>query len=102
MALRYGGAHQRKRALERPHMYGKPCARCGKPLVAPIELDHDDHDPTKYLGWSHARCNRAARNRLEAARARARYQSPAAARGGPEPTLVRPDGLPPRQHARAW
>jgi hypothetical protein len=100
MALRYGGAHQAKRARERPYMHGKPCARCGKPLDGPIELDHDDDDPSRYLGWSHRRCNRAARNRLEAARAH--YQSPAPGRGGQEPSLERPDGLEPRQHARAW
>ena len=36
------------------------CARCGQVIKAGArwDLDHDDHDRTKYLGPSHASCNR--------------------------------------------
>jgi hypothetical protein len=102
-ATRYGGAHQAKRKRERPLMYGKPCSRCGEPLDGPIELDHDDDDPTgrRYRGWSHRRCNREARNRLEAQRAKG-LRAPAGVVDH-EPTLVTlPDGRPARQHSRNW
>jgi hypothetical protein len=47
------------------------CARCDRPIL-PAEawdLDHDDDDPLqrKYLGASHARCNRASVTHLKEA-----------------------------------
>jgi hypothetical protein len=102
-ATRYGGAHQAKRKAERPHMYGQPCSRCGLPLVAPIELDHDDDDPTgrRYRGWSHRRCNREARNKLEALRAKG-LRAPLGVPDAPPTLVIRPDGQPARQHSRPW
>lgn len=63
---RYGGAHQKKRAAELEDAYGKPCARCGRPMERGQELHLDHRDgggPHDYLGWSHARCNLAAASR---------------------------------------
>jgi hypothetical protein len=108
---KYGGAHQAKRKAERPSMYGKPCCRCGRPLSGPIMLDHDDNDPTRYLGWAHAKCNLSAGARLGNAiqngRAR-RVSTPSA----PAPKVevdpewgdgwFRPDGTPLRQHSFEW
>ncbi len=110
--LRYGGEHQRKRAAERPLQYGKPCARCGYPMLAgqEIHLDHRDDDPTQYLGWSHALCNLKAGGRVGAAvtngqrTAYTRYpaEQVSEAPEGPDPLLYWPDGRPKRQHSRAW
>jgi hypothetical protein len=121
---RYNGAHQAKRKRERDLMYGKPCARCGRPLTAPIELDHRDDDPSKWLGWSHKRCNRAARNRLHNnAGGNRRGWSPPRAPAVPPyeveiepgvwlldhtprhqdaPTIPQGTGTPARQHSRSW
>jgi hypothetical protein len=58
---RYGGDHQRKRATELEAAYGKPCARCGRPMLKPQEI-HLDHaaDGRSYLGFSHKACNLSA------------------------------------------
>ena len=46
------------------------CTRCGELIEAgtPWDLDHSDYDRTRYLGPSHARCNRAAPNELKTSR----------------------------------
>jgi hypothetical protein len=100
----YGGAHQAKRKREKPYMYGTPCCRCGK-IMEPgseIWLDHNDNG-IGYLGWSHKRCNLGARNRYHGRRARAaRVKVQIEREAERDPGLIRPDGLPPRQHARQW
>jgi hypothetical protein len=40
----------------------------------PVELDHNDDDPTRYIGWSHARCNHVAGGKLGAQRLRQRRE----------------------------
>jgi hypothetical protein len=59
----YGQAHQRLRRQLVPIVaFGTVnCARCGEPIVPgePWDLDHQDGSRTRYLGPSHARCNRA-------------------------------------------
>ena len=57
----YGQPHQRARAAWKPLVEcgAVDCARCGERIL-PGEawhLDHDDHDKSRYLGPSHARCN---------------------------------------------
>jgi hypothetical protein len=64
-AGRYGPAHQaeRRRRLDE-RAPDERCARCRELLPedeAGIDLDHDDDDPTRYLGLSHSRCNRGKR-----------------------------------------
>lgn len=61
---RYGGEHQAIRKAMLPHAVGSLCARCGLVIGQgePVDLDHAD-DGSGYLGWSHARCNRAAGGR---------------------------------------
>lgn len=60
----YGTAHQRQRAKWKRlvDQGGVNCARCGKPIAPGSEwdLDHDDRDRSRYLGPSHAGCNRSA------------------------------------------
>lgn len=58
----YGSEHRKARAAAvevfRP---GDACARCGEPMLDPVEmldLDHTD-DRAGYLGLSHRSCNRA-------------------------------------------
>lgn len=57
----YGSAHQTLRANLLPQAYGKPCTRCGKPMLKgqALHLDHND-TRTGYLGFAHATCNRKA------------------------------------------
>lgn len=57
----YGWHHQQTRKQLLPYAYGKPCVRCGKPMMQgqQLELDHTD-DRAGYLGMAHMRCNRAA------------------------------------------
>lgn len=59
---RYGSQHQLERRRRLKVLSpSDPCARCGLPLgsdVSLIDLDHDDDDPSLYLGLSHSTCNR--------------------------------------------
>lgn len=68
----YGYDHQRLRRALLPEAYGKPCPRCGKPMLPgqSLDLDHTD-DRTGYNGMAHADCNRAAGARKANARRRA-------------------------------
>jgi hypothetical protein len=63
----YGYRHKQLRKLWaiRISHGGVNCARCGLPIIPgeKWDLDHDDDDRTKYLGASHARCNRATAGR---------------------------------------
>jgi hypothetical protein len=65
---RYGGDHQALRRAAKPFAYGQPCSRCGQPMRPGQALDLDHRDGTGWLGFSHARCNRAAGGRLGRAR----------------------------------
>jgi len=60
-AAGYGYDHQRLRAALLPDAYGKPCPRCGTPMLPgqTLDLDHTD-DRSGYHGMAHASCNRAA------------------------------------------
>jgi hypothetical protein len=65
----YGYAYQKLRKQLLPQAYGKPCARCGQPVLKgqALHLDHADWDRTKLLGFSHAACNlRAAAKKARA------------------------------------
>ncbi|UTI62235.1 hypothetical protein NBH00_12740 [Paraconexibacter antarcticus] len=81
----YNYAHKRlrrrwAREVEQGHV---ACARCRR-LIQPGEpwdLDHDDQDRSRYIGPSHARCNRATAGR--------RPPSPRAAQA-------------PTRHSRVW
>lgn len=57
----YGWRHQKLRKLLLPTAYGKPCTRCGLPLVKgqALDLDHTD-DRSGYSGFAHRSCNRRA------------------------------------------
>ena len=61
----YSGPHQAIRRALLPDAYGRPCPRCGLPMLPgqALDLDHTD-DRAGYLGMSHARCNRQAGARL--------------------------------------
>jgi hypothetical protein len=59
---KYGRPHRRVKESLRPAVEAGrvTCARCGE-LIRPgqsWDLDHDDLDPSRYLGPSHSRCNR--------------------------------------------
>ena len=57
----YGAEHQQLRAQLLPSAYGKPCTRCGKPLLPGQALHFDHNDArTGYLGFAHAWCNKRA------------------------------------------
>lgn len=76
MSRGYGGTHQAIRTALLPTAYGRPCSRCGKPMYPhqPLDLDHDDNDRSRYRGFSHASCNRAAGARKANARRKQRNQ----------------------------
>ena len=96
---RYGAEHRRLRAQTVALAVGKACARCHQPMLAgqAVQLDHDDQDPSRYLGWSHASCNaRAGAVNGNRARARAYRQ----AMGLPEPPQEPP--RPPSPTGRRW
>ncbi len=58
----YGAAHQRLRARLLPLAYGRPCPRCGRPMLRgqAVDLGHTD-DRSGYQGMEHRLCNRAKR-----------------------------------------
>jgi hypothetical protein len=65
----WGSKHQKLRAALLPSAYGKPCSRCGLPMLPgqALHLDHDDYDRTRYRGFSHQACNlRAAARKARA------------------------------------
>jgi hypothetical protein len=67
-AAGYGTSHQELRKALLPQAYGKPCYRCGKPMLPgqELHLDHTD-DRTGYGGFSHRACNlRAAARKARA------------------------------------
>jgi len=108
VARGYGPEHKRKVAAERPLQVGRPCARCGWPMLKgqPIQLDHQD-DCSGYLGWSHRACNVGASNRRRAALARAQ----GTVKGRRRPSRTKPAAeaeqpsawvVPQRQHTRGW
>lgn len=53
----HGWPHQKARkAWAAQHHPDDPCVRCGHPLGpmnSHLHLDHDDHDKSRYLGFSH-------------------------------------------------
>lgn len=71
----YAGPHQAIRRALLPDAYGRPCPRCGLPMLPGQDLDlgHTD-DRAAYQGIEHARCNRQAGARLGNARRRARRE----------------------------
>jgi hypothetical protein len=71
----YSGPHQAIRRALLPDAYGRPCPRCGRPMLPgqPLDLDHTD-DRAGYLGMSHSTCNRQAGARKGNARRRARTE----------------------------
>lgn len=66
----YGGQHQAERARWSPVVAAGQawCARCGQRIAPgqPWDLDHDDHDRTRYRGPAHRACNRKAGGKLGA------------------------------------
>jgi hypothetical protein len=72
----YSGPHQAIRRALLPDAYGRPCPRCGLPMLAGqgLDLGHTD-DRAAYSGMEHATCNRAAGGRLGAARRQQRERS---------------------------
>jgi hypothetical protein len=76
-AAGYGNSHQKLRKALLPQAYGKPCARCGQPMLPgqELHLDHTD-DRTGWLGFSHKVCN------LRAAAKKARAMQLGRWRGG--------------------
>jgi hypothetical protein len=69
---RYGGEHRKLRETTKAAAYGRPCARCQKPMLPgqELHLDHaDGGGPVDYLGWSHAYCNTTAPHRTNGQRA---------------------------------
>ena len=64
---KWSGPHRRTAERWRPYAVGKPCNRCGKPMLPgePVDLDHDDVNggylaPHPADSFSHASCNRSA------------------------------------------
>ena len=65
----YGYGFQKLRKQLLPQAWGKPCVRCGQPLLKgqEIHLDHADWDRSRVLGFSHRACNlRAAARKARA------------------------------------
>jgi hypothetical protein len=112
---RYGLDHKARRAAELADYVGRPCSRCGKPMLEDdeVHLDHvDGGGPNDYRGLSHAKCNMAgaARSRAVAAgrpRLAAGKEQPVAKAGRYDPGPPR-EGIvhepPGRCHCeeRAW
>jgi hypothetical protein len=73
-AAGYGNSHQKLRKALLPQAYGKPCYRCGQPMLPgqELHLDHTD-DRTGYGGFSDKACNlRAAARKARAIQLRRR------------------------------
>jgi hypothetical protein len=71
----YGYRHKQARlAYLAAFQQGQPCTRCRKPIwdTARVDLDHDDDDPTRYLGLAHRACNQGAGGAKARARERGR------------------------------
>ena len=103
---RYGGAHRKLRESTKDQAYGRPCARCRKPMLPgeELHLDHlDGGGPADYAGWSHASCNMSSgaakgnrmRGQVNGQRApggpSAVSTTPVPARPVPEPGSIRHD-----------
>jgi len=76
----WGNQHQKLRKRLLPQAYGKPCARCGQPMLPgqKLHLDHND-TRTGWLGFSHAACNlRAAAKKARAIQLYGKRPSPTA------------------------
>jgi hypothetical protein len=109
---RYGAAHQRLRKLWAPKVERGEvaCARCHRPIYPGQRwhLDHDDHDPTQYLGPSHVKCNLSTWHRLTPAQqARSAYgrgwANVNARRGARKPARQPKATTPGRAfHSRDW
>lgn len=62
----YGADHRARRSAMLPTAYGKPCARCGLPVLPGQALDLDHMTPVAHGGrdgqvlFSHSACNRRA------------------------------------------
>ena len=59
----YGSRHQEIRKRLLPLAIGRPCSRCGNPMLDPkdIDLDHSDDRKGYRDGlFSHSSCNRSA------------------------------------------
>jgi hypothetical protein len=71
----YQGPHRAIRRALLPGAYGRPCPRCGLPILPgqPVDLGHTD-DRAGYQGIEHARCNRSAGARLGNRRRRERRE----------------------------
>jgi hypothetical protein len=62
---KHDAAHDKVRRQTIAGAYGTACARCGEDMtvghaLGEPELDHDDDNPGRYLGYSHSHCNRSA------------------------------------------
>lgn len=59
---RYRPAHREIRAATVDQAIGQLCVRCRLPMLPgqAVQLDHADDDPSRYLGYSHKRCNASA------------------------------------------
>ena len=76
----WGNEHQKLRKALLPSAYGKPCVRCGLPMLPgqKLHLDHND-TRTGWLGFSHAMCNlRAAARKARAIQLYGKRPSPTA------------------------
>ena len=76
----WGSQHQKLRKALLPSAYGKPCVRCGLPMLLgqKLHLDHNDNR-TGWLGFSHAACNlRAAAKKARAIQLYGKRPSPTA------------------------
>ena len=65
MKPKYAGRHQASAGRVCQFAYGKPCVRCGRPMLPdqPLDLDHRD-DGNGCAGFAHSHCNRSAGAKL--------------------------------------
>jgi hypothetical protein len=102
----YTGEHRRGYAAQREQQWGRPCCRCGRPMIRgqAINKDHLDDRSGYWPTWSHRACNIAASNRR---RARLRRQPTATRRSTKAQAEIEPGvwvlwQVPPREHTRGW